>query len=295
VTKVSYTSPEGMILALGTGRMNLLSVQGLEAPPSSLTITLGPALEGAILAQGRAEPRLISADVLLDLRGLSATEILDARAAIAEAMFPTEEFGALTITRYGRTSMIRAKPHRDPAFGHKRWNELYHKVGFEFFCEGIAFQDVVSRATSMRYYSTLMEFSEDGIEFRNEGLEFARIDSSGSRASVIENDGDYAAPLYIRFTGPMVNPYLRNASTGETIRISQTLYKGEYLEIDTTPGRRSIHIVKDGTTGNGMHYLDLASRFWTLKPGVNLIEIGDESPGEGSEAFFEFYPRYLSA
>ena len=45
-----------------------------------------------------------------------------------------------------------------------------------------------------------------------------------------------------------------------------------------------------------MHYLDLAIEiFWQLEPGENNIEIGDESPGEGSEAFFEFYGRYLEA
>jgi hypothetical protein len=44
-----------------------------------------------------------------------------------------------------------------------------------------------------------------------------------------------------------------------------------------------------------MQYLDLNSTFWRLTSGTNLVELGDESPGEGSEASLEFEFLYASA
>lgn len=295
MTAISYISPDGLTLTVGEGRLILLSAEGLESPPLRLSIAKGPGTDGAISASLQLEPRRIGVEALIDLGGLDEAGMAAERTTICRAMRATDDAGTLTVQRARRTRRIEAMPASAPAFAKKRWNEAWQTVRLEFICPRPFFRSVEPTVNSVRYYASLTEFSEEGIEFAEEGFEFSSIEHSGERTATIVNDGNEDAPVRIRFTGPMVNPFIKNRTTNEVIRISQMIQTGEYLEIDTEPGRRQIRLWKDGTEQNGMHYLDLASSFWQLAPGENVIELGDESAGEGSEAFFEFYGHYLEA
>jgi hypothetical protein len=295
VTAISYISPDGLTLTVGEGRLMLLSAEGLEAPALRLAIAKGAGMNGAISASMRIEPRRIAVEALIDLGGLDEAGMAAERTTICRAMRATDDAGTLTVQRAGRTRRIEALPASTPAFAKKRWNEAWQRVRLEFVCPRPFFRSIEPVVSSVRYYASLTEFGEEGIEFAEEGYEFSIIEHSGERTATILNDGNERAPVRIRFTGPMVNPFIKNRTTDEVIRITQMIQAGEYLEIDTEPGRRSIRLFQNGTERNGMHYLDLASSFWQLAPGENLIEIGDESAGEGSEAFFEFYGHYLEA
>jgi len=295
VTVITYQSPEGLELTIGEGRLILLSAEGLEAPALRLAIAKGAGMNGAISASMRIEPRRIAVEALLDLRDLDEIGIANERSSICCAMRATDAYGTLTVQRAGRTRRIEALPASAPAFAKKRWNEAWQRVRLEFVCPRPFFRSIEPVVSSVRYYASLTEFGEEGIELPLEGFEVARIEHSGERTVTIQNDGNEAAPVRIRFTGPMVNPYIKNNTTNEVIRISQMIRAGEYLEIDTEPGRRQIRLFQNGAERNGMHYLDLASTFWQLAQGENEIELGDESAGEGSEAFFEFSSHYLEA
>ncbi len=292
---ISYKSAKGLALTIGEGRLILLSAEGLEAPEIRITIAKGPGMDGAIALAQRIEPRRIGIEALIDLGGLDEADMAAERTAICRAMSPTEDAGTLTVQRAGRTRCIEALPAGAPAFAKKRWNEPWQRVRLEFVCPRPFFQSIEPVVSSVRYYASLTEFGEEGIEIPLEGFEFSSIEHSGERTTTIQNDGNEAAPVRIRFTGPMVNPFIKNNTTDEVIRITQMIQTGEYLEIDTEPGRRQIRLFQNGVEQNGMHYLDLASSFWQLAPGENVIELGDESAGEGSEAFFEFYGHYLEA
>jgi len=98
-----------------------------------------------------------------------------------------------------------------------------------------------------------------GLELPSDGIEVSRIEHSGERRVTIFNHGSEPAPLSIRFTGPAVNPYLCNTTTGEMVRVSKRLASDEWLEIETTPGARQVRLSKNGSLYNGMHYLDLRS------------------------------------
>jgi hypothetical protein len=295
MTAISYISPDGLTLTVGEGRLILLSAEGLESPPLRLSIAKGPGPDGAISASLQLEPRRIGVEALIDLGGLDEAGMAAERTTICRAMRATDDAGTLTVQRAGRTRRIEAMPASAPAFAKKRWNEAWQRVRLEFVCPRPFFQSIEPVVSSVRFYASLTEFSEEGIEIPLEGFEFSSIEHSGERTATIVNDGNESAPVRIRFSGPMVNPYIKNNTTNEVIRIRQMIRAGEYLEIDTEPGRRQIRLFQNGAERSGMHYLDLASSFWQLAPGENLIEIGDESAGEGSEAFFEFYSHYLEA
>jgi len=295
VTVITWQSAEGEKLTIGEGRLALISAEGLDAPGMRLAIAKGPGIDGAIAASLRLEPRRIVIEVIIDLEGLDESGMAEERAKICTALCPAKEGGSLSVARGGRTRRIEAVPARTPAFAKKRWNEAWQTLKLEFVCVQPYFRSTEPVISSVRYYASLTEFGEAGIEFGEGGFEFSSIEHSGERTAKIINDGNARAPVRIRFTGPMVNPFIKNRTTGEGIRITQLIRSGEYLEIDTEPGRRQIRLFTSGAEHNGMHYLDLVSSFFQLEPGENVIELGDESAGEGSEAFFEFYGHYLEA
>jgi hypothetical protein len=295
VTVLSWENANGLGFTVGEGRLVLLSAEGLEAPPLRLAIAKGAGMNGAISASLRLEPRRIAVEALIDARGLDEAGIAAERTALCRAMRATDACGSLTVTRAGRSRCIEAVPAGAPVFAKKRWNEPWQRVRLDFVCPRPFFRSIEPVVSSVRFYASLTEFSEEGIEIPLEGYEFARIDHTGERTATIVNDGNEEAPVRIRFTGPMVNPYIKNRTTDAVIRITQMIRAGEYIEIDTEPGRRQIRLFQNGAERNGMHYLDLASSFWQLAPGENRVELGDESAGEGSEAFFEFFSHYLEA
>lgn len=294
MTEISFKSAEGKELELGKGRLKLLHVEGFEAPKVTIAFAKGPGIDGAIEAKYRIEPRHIEIDALLDLRDLDEIGISEERKNISEAMNTRDNYGKLTVKRDERIRNISAMPCQ-MIFKKKRWNEEWQKVTLGFICEKPFFKNIEPIENRLRFYAWLTEFSEEGIEFNEEGLEFSRIENAGERTIEIINNGNVPAPIKIRFTGPVVDPYIKNKTTDETIRIDQIIKEGEYVEIDTEPGRRQIKLLRNGYLQNGMHYLDLESTFWKLKDGKNIVEIGDISPGEGSEALFEFYEHYLEA
>ena len=231
----------------------------------------------------------------MDLAGLDEAGVLCARKEIGEALGADGVEGTLTVGRAGRTRQIMALPSMAPAFAAKAWNEGFQRFEARFICAQPCFMDVQPVTVRIEFYEEMMEVPDEGIEFVEEGIEVSMILYVGKRRATIENPGNMPTPVKIRFTGPIVNPFIRNATSGETIKIPRIIKEEEYIEIETTPGKREIRLYQEGTVYNGMHYLDLTSTFWTLCPGDNVIEIGDESPGEGSEASFEFSPRYREA
>lgn len=295
VTALTFRNPGGRELQIGEGRLKFLEATGLEAPQVGVSISKGPGLDGAIGVTARMEPRHIEIRALLDLEDLDEASVAEERKSIGEAMAATEGYGILTVSRVGRTRQILAMPSGAPDFAKKRWDEGWQRLTLGFVCGQPCFKDMEPVVHEIRFYTSLTEFDEEGMEIGEEGIEFSSILATGNRMTTIVNHGNQPAPVRIRFTGPIVNPFIRNITTGEMLRISRIIMDGEYLEIDTEPGKRTLHLYQNGIKHNGMHYLDLASKFWKLVQGENVIEIGDESPGEGSEAFFEFHGRYLEA
>lgn len=282
-------------MTIGDASLRILSIEGLEAPPSQVSIAKGPGMDGAIAITPRLEPRHIMIVALLNLEGLDDIEIAETRKKLCEELSVTNNPGELTVERYGRSRRIEAMPCSAPLFGTILRHQSWQRVTMQFLCTQPLFTDLEPTIISLHFYAAYSEVSEEGSAILEEGIELTRIEQSSSRTTMIENKGNQAAAVHIQFTGPMVNPYVKNLTTGEQVRISQVLQHEEYIEIDTEPGKRQIQIHQQGTARNGMHYLDLSSSFWKILPGKNTIEIGDESPGEGSEAVFSFYGTYLEA
>jgi hypothetical protein len=295
VTRISYISPSGRSLTLGEGRILILGAEGLEAPQITAIVAGSPALGGYGDLSAQVGTRKVSIQAAIDLSGLDANAARELLSSVGLSLVPEEGLGTLRIERSGRTRLVEALPNGAPHFGKRRWDSPFRSLELGFSCASPWFRESTTRKAEVRYYATRLSFPEAGIAFPEEGLAFSTLECEGTRSVTIENSGDVPAPVRIRFTGPTVNPFVANRTTGEEIRILDALAQDEWMDIDTTPGKRKVTITRGGVEGNGMQYLDLSSTFWKLRPGTNLVELGDESPGEGSEASLEFEFLYASA
>jgi hypothetical protein len=111
---------------------------------------------------------------------------------------------------------------------------------------------------------------------------------------IIDNDGDGPAPIYIEFYGPAVNPIITNNTTGEFIKVNQTLAEGEFMRVDTTPGNKGVEFVSpDGTVTNVFNWIDLNSTFFQLMVGENEIEYSADSDIQGAVVNISYNKLYV--
>jgi Phage tail protein len=111
---------------------------------------------------------------------------------------------------------------------------------------------------------------------------------------IIENNGDAPAPIYVEFYGPAVNPIIRNNTTGDFIKVNQTLAEGEYMRVDTKPGNKSVDFVSpDGTVTNVFNWIDLNSTFFQLIVGGNEIEYSADSDIQGAVVNIRYNKLYV--
>lgn len=120
-----------------------------------------------------------------------------------------------------------------------------------------------------------------------------RMKQRGEPQKNIINEGDVETPVEIEFHGPAVNPKIINHSTGEFIRIKKEITSDEVLYINTAFGKKRVEIVRNGTREDAFDYIDLDSRFFSLRPGDNVIEYQSENGLAPQSVQIYYYNRYL--
>ena len=89
----------------------------------------------------------------------------------------------------------------------------------------------------------------------------------------------------------MVDPAIRNSTTGEHIGFDTTLNKGDVLEIyRTTTDRLAVKLISGGVETNAFALLDEDSDLMELHPGDNVLTADAASGREGLQASISFYP-----
>ena len=120
-----------------------------------------------------------------------------------------------------------------------------------------------------------------------------RMKQRGEPQKNIINEGEVETPVEIEFHGPAVNPKIINHSTGEFIRIKKEITSDEVLYINTAFGKKRVEIVRNGTREDAFDYIDLDSRFFSLRPGDNVIEYQSENGLAPQSVQIYYYNRYL--
>lgn len=97
----------------------------------------------------------------------------------------------------------------------------------------------------------------------------------------VVNAGKAGARPWFVIEGPIVNPRLRNNTTGEEIRITYTLAAGEFLTVETHPARRSVMLAGTATRWGAVDNANTS--WWELRRGSNDVRLLSTSFGVGAE------------
>jgi len=119
-----------------------------------------------------------------------------------------------------------------------------------------------------------------GLKF---GLSLPTSFSSRGFKRKANNEGDVETPVLIEFKGPAVNP------TGEYIKIKRDLGEQDVLTLSTEFGQKYVRINGE----NAFHYIDLASTFWQLKPGENILSYSSNNDSINTRVAVRWKNRYL--
>lgn len=120
-----------------------------------------------------------------------------------------------------------------------------------------------------------------------------KLKQRGESKKNIINSGDVATPVEIQFHGPAVNPKITNLTTGEFIRVKRELTTDDTLYINTAFGKKKVEIIRNGVSEDAFDYIDLASSFFSLQVGDNVIEYSTENDLDPQSVAIYYYNRYL--
>jgi hypothetical protein len=98
------------------------------------------------------------------------------------------------------------------------------------------------------------------------------------------NTGQYLTPVVTRLNGPSINPRVVKFVSLLFMRLNITLLAGDYFIIDTSFGKKSILLMKDGILQNGIQYMDSNSTFFDLAIGDNTIYYEDDAMASAATA-----------
>ena len=120
-----------------------------------------------------------------------------------------------------------------------------------------------------------------------------KMKERGEPQKNIINTGHVETPVEIYFHGPAVNPKITNLSTGESIRIKRELTTDDVLYISTVFGKKKVEIIRNDTRTDAFDYIDLASQFFSLQVGDNVIEYTSENGLDPQNVEIKYRNRYI--
>lgn len=120
-----------------------------------------------------------------------------------------------------------------------------------------------------------------------------RMKQRGEPQKSILNEGHVETPVEIIFHGPAVNPKVTNLTTGQMIRIKQSLTSDDTLYINTAFRKKTVEIERNGVREDAYDYIDLASEFFSLEVGENVIRYESENGLDPQSVEIRYCNRYL--
>lgn len=281
--KLIFTNSKDETIELGYHTPYLINkIDGLGETGADIATTEAPYVDGSIYIDTRLSPRELSIEGTF--RRLTSPELYKNRQRLQRVLNPKLGVGTLQYEHEGIVKQINAIVDGSPAYADKD-REPFQKFQINLLCPDPYWRDPnqVSRAlTAYKGYFTL--------PFK---LPF-KLGKQGDRTTLI-NDGDVPAPVSIDLQGPATNPQIRNATTGEFIKINTSIAADEILHIDTTPRHKRIEIYRGDIALNGFGYFDYAggATFWQLEPGENDVEYYADSGNRDGVVAVAWSNRYV--
>ncbi|MFE1949930.1 hypothetical protein ACFW9D_05610 [Streptomyces sp. NPDC059524] len=254
---------------IGAGTVvQVRALEGLGKPESRTADVEPPGEDGLWLGADYYDGRRLRIDAAITKAAVPAA-VLDAAAALQDLADTAGVRG-----QGGTTMNLRLKfPGRPTRVVRGRLRKLeldtatlihgHGPVDIEFQAQDHLYYDDLPQSTSM----PLGSLTEGGMTFP---LQFpftiAGDPSAVGRPGFLDVTGTAPTWPVIRVNGPCANPTITHVTSGRALTVTTTLAVGEWVEIDTRPGWRTVLRENGGS-------VPLTGRIdeFTLTPGINEV------------------------
>jgi hypothetical protein len=236
----------------------LQKIEGVDGTSASITKTKGIGQDGTTISNVTLRDRPLS--ILGSIKGETKEDLAALRAELLQVFNPKVR-GWMQYEYGDIVRQIRCQVEEAPVFSKKMRSFRYQ----DFIINLIAPNPYWIGKTDDAEMSAWI----GGLSFP---LSFPMSFSVRGKQIAVTNAGDVDTPVHIDFYGPATNPKVSNLTTEQFIRVKKELLEGEKLRISTEYGRKRVELIDaEGVITNAMHYIDLASEFWSLEPGKNAL------------------------
>lgn len=285
--KLRFTNPTGESLIMEYAKPYWLqNLVGLSSAPIDTLSSRGYQQDGQTAEGQSIQPRPVS--FLVRVTGGSVAEVFANRRTLVQYFRPKQEYKARYYNdnlAFDFTCRIIAGPDFQST---QSSSGKFQTCTIQLICDDPYLYEVAETETEMAATIPIFEIP---FEMPEDGIEFSEITN---QQATIDNTGDVPTPVKIVFVGEMTNPIVTNETTGEYIKVNQTIGENEQLVITTGYGKKRVEIVKaDDTTENAYSYIDLSSTFFELQPGENILSYDADSGADSAQVSIYFTPRYV--
>jgi hypothetical protein len=133
------------------------------------------------------------------------------------------------------------------------------------------------------------------LEIPASGMELGQREPS--QIIIVNNVGDVQCGCTVSFTalGTLTNPEIMNVDNGEVFRLLKTMSAGEELRVFTHFAGKRVVQITGGVESNAFQYMDTASTFLQLAPGLNTLRYSAVDNMDLLEVTVFYRPLYLGA
>ena len=218
-----YTNPNGLTITLGPAPYFVEKTEGIETPEWENLETKAPLQDGTTDIGGNFAPRDITIEGALSAVPNDIVGITTSRRLMIQALNPKDGVGTLDYTNDAGVWRINAKPVGSPVFAPKEAGDPYQRFQITFRAADPHWMDIAETTETLTEDGEGLAIPEEGIGIPVDGIAVEVAATINGKSVIVENLGDVACPLCIRFYGETTNPKILNVTTGEYIRIVKTI------------------------------------------------------------------------
>ncbi|MEH6941533.1 phage tail family protein [Bacillus sp. JJ722] len=281
---LTFTNIRGEVVTFGGPPFYLQKVDGLGDVSASIQTQRAPYQNGSKYIDSVLDERIIPVEFVIAVdeeKGYKG--VSESRTQIGRVLNPLLGLGTLKYSNGHIEREIKAVADSVPIYPDGPRTKLIQKGLVTFLCPSPFWEEVNPEVFKLEDFVGAFRFP----------FHFPVRFSTRGDGKTLVNKGDVPTPIQVEFRGPVTNPKITNTSTGEFIKVNQTIPEGFKLLIDTSEGNKKVDIIApDGIPSNGFPYIDDASDFFSLDVGETRISFITD--GGKPEVYVKYKNRYLS-
>lgn len=275
---IFYFACKGRTLVLDENEYGVTHYEGLEATDYELV----KSINANHIGERMARKKLLSRPIMLEFDYIGPDDSIPKKRQELISFFAPFSAGELTVDYLGTKRTIEYEVSVFDMTSRTVFEPL--SCLLELDCLDPTFKDIIQIGSRINTWV-------GGWKWKFT-LPF-RMKVRGEPQQEIINSGHVETPVEIEFHGPAVNPRITNLTTGEFIRIKRELTSDDVLYINTAFGKKTVEIERSGVREDAFDYIDLASSFFSLQPGSNIVEYQSENGLDPQSVRIYYYNRYI--